>query len=214
MHESIASALLKGEMRNFQHILEKSFSKIEYRSTSSRTRWLKHHIGNVNSIPGITIINHIVVDKSKKSDHLFYGFGPIHEGNTPVGWAGFAVIIQPRTCSFHIGRFPLRISYHAMLRVMQRLNLETAHEAIMSLKDTIWKFTVLIDGPREEVLLPTKGGLVFFRPDKLYSGSWTITTFISDEQAEPEQTELAAENERNLFKTNDSTSKIFPRTVS
>ena len=213
MHESIAAAMLKGELRRFKDDFTRKFDNFILPNVRSRNLWTKTIIQYICGYEGSAIISHVKLPTlsqlesllkpgkslnnvtTPKNDHAIYFFHPIEvtidSKILPQGWLGFRALIHPRNFEYIIFDVPLRISFHVVQRIMQRKNLFNPIDAIMMLQEPLMALPSLLDGPKGEIILEAKGGLVFVNPDEYNSELWTICSFIDDEQVKPGQREIA-----------------------
>jgi hypothetical protein len=207
MHHSIASATYRGFARgvNQQHeTLEQRVTQALGQLPKTRAAWLRHTLRVFHKLPGVTVLSESVEGEGKRAAAELVTFGYVHDA-APPHWQPVLVTLTARDMRIHTQGWPLKITAHAVERLMQRLDIIAPKTALAALKITIdfitWIDTPRPDDPPDGRLLPVfepstfrptdlSGpllGAAIIKPDQDAPEEWVMVTFVDGDKLHPEQ---------------------------
>ncbi len=192
MHESIAQALYRGEIRQSSTREE---SKLAWLQTQLKKRptinrrgpWLRATKYIISHLPTFTVLGAFDLGQKKHIQGIMMG---LTHPKTLSGdaWYGGMVRLDAKTCDVLEADLPIKVTHHAVARLMQRGNVTQPKDALHWLAPAFFYATLVeVDPPTHAVLLPCVDGAIVARQDDHNPGSWVFLTFIDAAQLRPEQ---------------------------
>ena len=198
MHESIATALYRGEMRQFEPLFQAARARYDAQPAKyGRTSWLKDNLAFLQANPSVTFLSR-VSEGAKKHTRVAL-FGLTHPrliaeiGKRPT-WAGIVVTLTAKNCETSGNWLPIKVAAHAVTRLMQRANTPSVAVALRGLSPA-FHYPLFFEGPppATAVLLPAAGGAVVAKADEDEPDTWVVVTYIDEAKLRPEQRAEVAE---------------------
>ena len=192
MHESIATALYRGEIRQSPTRTESNMAwlqaQIKKRPTINRRGpWLRSTKYLVSHLPTFTVLGAFDLGQKKHIQGIMMG---LTHPKTLSGdaWYGSMVRLDATTCDVLEADLPIKVTHHAIVRLMQRGNVAKPKDALHWLAPAFF-YAVLVDAnpPTNAVLLPCVDGAIVARQDDHNPDSWVFLTFLDAAQLRPEQ---------------------------
>lgn len=192
MHESIAQAMYRGELRKFQDRVDSAHSLLEaYRKqrrlVCRRGPWLRNTRFFFSHLPQFTVLGCFTFGEKKHAESQLLGL--YHPKVKDFGvWYGGRVRLTAKTCDVSVADLPVKISNHAVIRLIQRCNVTRPQDALHLLTPAFY-YAVLVEPtpPAESVLLPCVDGAVIAEADRDDPDTWAFLTFVDDAKLRPEQ---------------------------
>lgn len=192
MHESIAQALYRGELRKFQDRVDSAHSLLEARVDQRRLvgrrgPWLRNARFFFTHLPQFTVLGCFEIGKKKHTELLLFGL--FHPKVLDIGaWYGGVVRLTAKTCRISYSDLTVKVSNHAVIRLIQRCNVAKAQDALRLLAPAFF-YAALVEPtpPAESVLLPCADGAVIAEADHEDPDTWAFLTFVDDAKLRPEQ---------------------------
>jgi len=192
MHESIAHAIYRGELRQYPERLEAGYSRLEAQFKNipvinRRGPWLRAAKFLFSNLPTFTVLGGFDVGEKKHTET--YLMGLVHPKVQEAGvWHGGAVRLTAKTCKTAQIDLPIKVSHHAVIRLMQRCNVVQPNEALHWLAPAFF-YAALVQRPppAEPALLPCLDGAVIAGADRDTPDSWVFLTFVDNAKLRPDQ---------------------------
>ena len=200
MHASIAHALYRGERRQFaprMNVAESRFKRMNVRH--GRNAWMKNAFHLATNDPSFLPIASYSQGEKKHEVNLLIGF--LHPDNLKNvdGWCGCAFILRAKTCSVERHDLPIKVSHHAVLRLMQRVDIANVHQALTWLLPAVHYILAVEPDPcPTDKLLPCISGGVIGLQDQQEPEAWVFVTYVDDDKLFPSQRTELEDRKRRL----------------
>lgn len=200
MHASIAHALYRGEKRQLTSRMEAAearFKRMTYRF--GRRPWLKAAVVVVTSSPYYIPVYQVRGGEKKHETVVLLGYLHPETVQDHDAWCGAAYLLRAKDCTCERFDLPLKVSHHAVLRLMERADIANPAQALLwTLPAMEYVLLVQRDPPDESVLLPCAAGAVIARRDKEADGAWAMVTYLGEDKLRPEQRAEVADRKCQL----------------
>ena len=189
MHTSIAHALYRGEMRQFQprrQVAEARLERVTVRH--GRNAWMRNVMRHATTDPSFAPLARYLEVEKKHEIHTLVGF--LHPNVLPDlnAWCAAGYILQPKTFTVTRCDLPAIVAHHTVLRLMQRADIADINQALRWLLPALF-YVLLVEPqpPGEDALLPCTSGAVVAIKDKHDADCWVFVTYIDEDKLRPEQ---------------------------
>jgi hypothetical protein len=205
MHASIAAATYRGFTRQVRHKIETfdPWRLLATKRPSRRGPWLRTARRGLDRIPGLYVVYESQRGEGKQAE-LTVVIMDYVEAAAPY-WSAFVLVLHARRMSIRGWPIPVKVTAHALQRLMQRLNVTDPRVALKRLWTTVhavWWIGPPTEGAADRLLpvqevgarLPdgyyrtTMLGAAVMVCDREDPDVWAMVTFIDAAKLRPEQT--------------------------
>ena len=200
MHASIAQALYRGEKRQFASRMAAAESRLmqtTYRF--GRRPWLKTAVEGLLRSPHFVTVQFSRWGEKKHEVAAMLGYLHPEVLRDHDAWCGSSYVFRAKHCTYERRDLPIKVSHHAVLRLMQRADIANPAQALFwTIPALQYVLLAQRDPPDDSVLLPCAAGAVVAVRDKEEEDTWALVTYIDEDKLRPEQRAEVADRLRQL----------------